>query len=79
MESSIVNSNISCFTIQVSNVLFILVVTLYISNNIDIKTLKSLKLRERVPVPELKQWKVFMHDSSQGPKWSQLYLQPVTF
>lgn len=51
----------------------------YISNNIDIRTLKSCKLRELVPVPELKQWKVFMPDSNQGLKWPQLYLQPVTF
>ena len=29
---------------------------------------KSCKLRELVPVPELKQWKVFMHDSNQGLK-----------
>ena len=70
------------FTIQVSNVLFILFVTLYYTlyfKQYRYQDSKSCKLRELVPVPELKQWKVFMHDSNQGLKWPQLYLQPVTF
>ena len=55
------------FTIQVSNVLFILFVTLYFKQY-RYQDSKSCKLRELVPVPELKQWKVFMHDSNQGLK-----------